>query len=126
MAVVAAASPPSGQQSENGGSCWDAAEAGKLSLPAFAYAVRLQLRAAHLRALKSCHRARSPAAREQVAEKEGQRRELAARCEQLEARLGPLGADKAELAGRLAGLERRLRDADAAKASLERKLKSAE
>ena len=55
----------------------------------------------------------------QVAEKEGQRRELAQRCNSLEARLAPLDADKAELAGKLLGLEKRLKEADKARSDFE-------
>lgn len=50
----------------------------------------------------------------QVAEKEAQRKELAQRCEALEARLAPLDADKAELRGRLQGLEARAKEAEKA------------
>ena len=55
----------------------------------------------------------------QVAEKEGQRRELAQRCDILEARLAPLDADKAELQGKLQGIERRLKETDKARADFE-------
>ena len=54
-----------------------------------------------------------------MAEKDGQRRELAQRCEVLEARLAPLEADKAELQGKLQGVERRLKEADKARADFE-------
>ena len=55
----------------------------------------------------------------QVAEKEAQRKELAQRCEALEACLAPLDADKAELAGRLQGLEKRAKEAEKARTDFE-------
>ena len=54
-----------------------------------------------------------------VAEKESQRKELAQRCDSLEARLAPLDADKAELKGKLQGVEKRLKEADKARADFE-------
>ena len=41
------------------------------------------------------------------------------KLQDLEAKSGPLSADRAELAGRLKGLERRLKDAESAKAGFE-------
>ena len=55
----------------------------------------------------------------QVAEKEAQRKELAQRCEALEARRAPLDADKAELSGRLQGLEKRAKEAEKARTDFE-------
>ena len=54
-----------------------------------------------------------------MAEKEAQRKELAQRCEALEARLAPLDADKAELGGRLQGLEKRAKEAEKARTDFE-------
>ena len=60
-----------------------------------------------------------------MAEKEPQRRELAQRCDTLEARLAPLDADVAELQGKLQGVEKRLKEADKARADFEWRSRSA-
>ncbi len=60
-----------------------------------------------------------------MAEKEAQRRELAQRCDTLEARLAPLDADVAELQGKLQGVEKRLKEADKARANFEWRSRSA-
>ena len=60
-----------------------------------------------------------------MGEKEAQRRELAQRCNTLEARLAPLDADVAELQGKLQGVEKRLKEADKARADFEWRSRSA-